>query len=67
MWQDLKNRFTQENRPRIFQLQKDLSALIEEDMSVSDYYTRFDYLWWSELLEFNQIPAFSCDAVQTCN
>ncbi|XP_042969209.1 uncharacterized protein LOC122301926 [Carya illinoinensis] len=34
MWQEIKNRFTQGNGPRIFQLQKDLSMLTQENMSI---------------------------------
>lgn len=66
MWQDLKSRFTQANGPRIFQLQRNLSTLMQEDMSVSDYYTKFKCLW-DELLEFNQIPMCSCGALHNCS
>ncbi|XP_042942326.1 uncharacterized protein LOC122276564 [Carya illinoinensis] len=65
MWEDLKNRFTQGNGPRIFQLQKDLSVLTQEDLSVRDYYTRFKSLW-DELLDYNQIPTCTCGALRTC-
>ncbi|XP_057975438.1 uncharacterized protein LOC131162849 [Malania oleifera] len=64
MWQDLKNRFTQGNGPRIFQLQKDLSILTQEDMSVRDYYTKFKFLW-DELADYNQIPTCSCGVLRT--
>lgn len=62
MWQDLKKRFTQANGPRIFQLHKDILALIQEDLSVNDYHMKFKCLW-DELLEFNQIPICSCGAL----
>lgn len=58
--------FTQGNGPKIFQLQKELSALMQESLSVSDYYTRFKCLW-DELMEFNQIPVCSCGALQSCS
>ncbi|XP_035547456.1 uncharacterized protein LOC118348955 [Juglans regia] len=66
MWLDLKNRFTQGNGPRIYQLQKDLSVLMQADLSVRDYYTRFKSLW-DELLDYNQVPSCSCGALQKCN
>lgn len=63
MSQDLKNQFTQGNGPRFFQLQNDLSVLVQEDLSVRDYYTRFQSLW-DELLDYNQVPSCSCYAIR---
>ncbi|KAF5463803.1 hypothetical protein F2P56_013935 [Juglans regia] len=39
VWKDLQERFSQRNRPRIFQLKKAISSLTQEQQSVSDYFT----------------------------
>jgi len=44
MWQDLKDRFSQGNGPQIFQLQKILANLSQENSSVSDYFTKIKSL-----------------------
>jgi hypothetical protein len=44
MWQDLKDRFSQGNGPRIFQLQKLLANLSQENLSASDYFTKIKSL-----------------------
>lgn len=40
MWKDLKEWFSQDNAPHIFQLQKTMSALSQGTSSVSAYYTQ---------------------------
>ncbi|XP_040987810.1 uncharacterized protein LOC121235530 [Juglans microcarpa x Juglans regia] len=39
MWLELKERFSQGNRPRIFELQAAISALYQEHSDVSTYFT----------------------------
>jgi hypothetical protein len=39
IWNDLQDRFSQHNGPRIFQLQKSISPLSRENNSVSAYFT----------------------------
>jgi len=64
MWKDLKERFSQGNAPRIFQLQKTMSALSQGNSSVSAYYTRLKGLW-DELANYRPIPACSCGGLKT--
>lgn len=45
------------NRPRIFQLHRELSNLMQEKMSLSVYYTKLKTLW-NELASY--IPSCSC-------
>ncbi|GMH16025.1 hypothetical protein Nepgr_017866 [Nepenthes gracilis] len=40
IWNELRDRFTQQNGPRIFQLKKLLASLLQEQDSVSTYYER---------------------------
>jgi hypothetical protein len=45
MWEDLKERFSQSNGLRVFQLQKAISTLTQGNHSVSSYYTHLKGLW----------------------
>jgi hypothetical protein len=39
MWNDLQDHFSQHNGPRVFQLQKAISSLSQENSYVSTYFT----------------------------
>ena len=41
LWIDLKDRLSQENTPRLFELQKEISHLVQDSLSVSSYFTKF--------------------------
>jgi hypothetical protein len=60
MWTDLKDRFSQKNGPRIFQLQKAISSHSQQNLFVSEYYTRLKGLW-DELTNYRPIPQCSYD------
>lgn len=44
IWSDLKDRFSQSNAPKIYQLKQSISALKQEDMFVSLYFTQLKSL-----------------------
>ncbi|GLT70744.1 hypothetical protein SLA2020_428040 [Shorea laevis] len=64
MWNDIKERFSQQNGPRIFQLQKSISALSQDNHSVSSYFTSLKGLW-DELNNYRPFPLCSCGASRT--
>jgi hypothetical protein len=64
MWNDIKERFSQSNGPCIFQLQKAISALSQNNDSVSSYYTSLKGLW-DELNNYCPLPLCSCGASHT--
>uniref|UniRef100_A0A2N9ITM5 Uncharacterized protein n=1 Tax=Fagus sylvatica TaxID=28930 RepID=A0A2N9ITM5_FAGSY len=64
VWQDLKERFTQINGPRVYQLQKAIASLSQDQCSVSTFYTKLKALW-DELINFRPIPACNCGALKT--
>ncbi|XP_062162062.1 uncharacterized protein LOC133869111 [Alnus glutinosa] len=64
MWQDLKDRFSQGNGPRIFQLQKILTTLSQENSSVSEYFTKIKSIW-DELDNYDPIPSCTCGGMQS--
>ncbi|XP_059434757.1 uncharacterized protein LOC132167750 [Corylus avellana] len=63
MWNDLHDRFSQHNGPRIFQLQKAISSLSQENSSVSSYFTALKGLW-DELDNYQPIPTCTCGALK---
>ena len=64
IWKDLQDRFSQHNGPRIFQLQKSISCLTQENNSVSAYFTTMKGLW-DELANHQPIPTCTCGALKT--
>jgi hypothetical protein len=64
MWNDIKERFSQQNGPRIFQLQKSISVLSQDNQSVSSYFTSLKGLW-DELNNYRPFPLCSCGASRT--
>jgi hypothetical protein len=58
MWQDLKERFSHRNGPRISQLQKTISANSQGNVSMSFYNTKLKGLW-DELIHCRPIPKCS--------
>lgn len=45
VWKQLKDRFSQSNRPRVYKLKKSLSALGQAALDVIGYYTKLKTLW----------------------
>ncbi|XP_035548490.1 uncharacterized protein LOC108981968 [Juglans regia] len=63
MWKDLQDRFSQGNRPRIFQLRKAISFLKQDHKSVSDYYTELKS-FWDELANYRRLPQCSVETLR---
>jgi hypothetical protein len=63
MWQDLKDRFSQGNGPRIFQLQQILATLSQENLYVSQYFTKIKSIW-DELDNYDPIPTCTCGGIR---
>ncbi|XP_059436398.1 uncharacterized protein LOC132169376 [Corylus avellana] len=59
MWDELKASYSQRNGPRIFQLQKAIAAITQDNSSVSHYYTRLKILW-EELNNYRPMSACNC-------
>ncbi|KAH7857695.1 hypothetical protein Vadar_015479 [Vaccinium darrowii] len=59
IWIDLSERFLQSNAPQIYQLKQSISALKQEDLSVSAYFTKLKSLW-DELNSLQTFPPCTC-------
>jgi hypothetical protein len=60
VWKDLRDRFSQSNAPRIFQIERDIACLAQDQLTVAAYYTRLKKLW-DELGSYNDTVC-SCGA-----
>ncbi|XP_024199829.1 uncharacterized protein LOC112203031 [Rosa chinensis] len=56
VWEDFRERFSQGNAPRIFEIQREIACLRQEQMSVSAYYTKLKGLW-DELATYSEISS----------
>ena len=45
VWEDLCERFSQSNEPRIFEIQREIAYHRQEQLSISIYYTKLKSLW----------------------
>ncbi|XP_061999339.1 uncharacterized protein LOC133716679 [Rosa rugosa] len=53
VWEDLRERFFQGSAPRIFEIQREIACLRQEQLSVSAYYTKLKGLW-DELASYSE-------------
>ena len=63
LWIDLRDRLSQGNTPRQFELQKEIACLSQGTLTVSSYFTRFKTLW-DEFINFQ--PFTVCNCTCTC-
>jgi hypothetical protein len=59
IWTDLKERFSQVNGPRLFELEQSIHNLVQDTMSVTTYFTKLKSLW-EELSALHTIPICTC-------
>ena len=59
LWKDLEERFSQSNKARFFQIQKDVTCLSQGDMDIAGYYTKAKQLW-DESHVVNATPLCDC-------
>lgn len=65
LWDDIKERFSVANGPRIQQLKSELAECKQEGMSMVNYYGKLKALW-DELGNYHQIPTCTCEGCK-CN
>ena len=65
IWKELQEKFSQSNDLQIFQLEKDIGSLTQNQNPVSDYYTQLQGLW-EELLNYSPNPVCNCFPSCSC-
>ncbi|XP_059429128.1 uncharacterized protein LOC132162935 [Corylus avellana] len=63
IWLDLKERFSQVNGPRMFQLEQDISTLVQGTMPIATYFTKLKGLW-DELSTIQPNAPCTCGALK---
>ncbi|XP_057965552.1 uncharacterized protein LOC131156121 [Malania oleifera] len=66
MWLELQKLFSQGSGPKIYNLQKEISTISQNHMTVTKYYTRFKKLW-DQLLNMEPLPECTCGAIKALN
>ncbi|XP_075655657.1 uncharacterized protein LOC142625816 [Castanea sativa] len=66
MWIKLQNVFAQGNGPKIYNMQREISHITQNQMTVTKYYTKFKRLW-DQLLNYEPLPQCSCGAMKLLN
>ncbi|PKI51701.1 hypothetical protein CRG98_027864 [Punica granatum] len=61
LWEDLRERYSQGNDTRVYQLKAEIGSSKQEGMTVSRYYSRLKTLW-DELENYLETPMCSCSA-----
>jgi hypothetical protein len=59
LWLELRDRFTHQNGPRIFQLKRDLASLSQNQDNISTYFGHLKTLW-DELAIYDPLPDCLC-------
>jgi Retrotransposon gag protein len=65
LWDDLREHFSIENAPHIYQLKAEIAAAKQQGQSVVAYFTRLKSMW-DELSNYSRIPVCKCGGC-TCN
>lgn len=63
VWEDLRERFSQSNAPRIFEIQREIAYHRQDQLFVSAYYTKLKSLW-DELASYIDASSCTCSAQQ---
>ncbi|KAM1571228.1 hypothetical protein ACFX10_036145 [Malus domestica] len=61
IWEELRERYCQSNAPRIFQLQRDIASLTQDQLFIAAYYTKLKSLW-DELSSCSDSVSCTCGA-----
>ncbi|KAF8405018.1 hypothetical protein HHK36_009914 [Tetracentron sinense] len=64
VWNDLEERFSQSNAPRIYQIKRSISTLLQEQSSLAAYFTKLKG-YWDELASYTTAPTCTCGALKT--
>ena len=65
LWDDIKERFSVGNEPRVQQIKSELANCKQRGMTILNYYGKLKMLW-EELSNYEQSPACLCGNC-TCN
>nr|XP_028943579.1 uncharacterized protein LOC114819382 [Malus domestica] len=64
VWEELRERFSQGNDSRIYQIKRDIVEHRQGQQSVAVYYTKLKAMW-DELSSYNEAATYSCGGLET--
>lgn len=59
IWNNLKQRFAQENAPRVINIQKEITELHQGETLITNFFTQLKVLW-DQLQNLSPFPVCSC-------
>lgn len=65
LWQEIAERYGQSNGPLLFQLKRNLSLLIQGNMSVAEYFNKLKKIW-HEIQALQSYPECTCGVLARC-
>ena len=65
-WDDLVERYGQPSAPQLYSIKKEVTGLMQNEMSVAEYYGKLKRSW-DELNSLDGFPECSCGALQNCS
>lgn len=65
LWDELSERYSRSNAPLLYQLERELGNIEQEEMSVIEYYGKLKR-YWDEIYELEGIPSCECIAMSKC-
>lgn len=63
VWADLKERFSQSNAPRLYQIRRAISSLRQDQSSIPVYFNKLKG-YWDELASYSPLPSCTCGAMK---
>ncbi|KAM2555190.1 hypothetical protein TB2_019236 [Malus domestica] len=66
VWADLRDRFSQGNDSRVYQIKREIVEHRQEQQSISAYYTKLKALW-DELTSYHEPPTCTCGGLKKIN
>ncbi|KAF5441887.1 hypothetical protein F2P56_037152, partial [Juglans regia] len=65
LWKELTTRYLRSDGPRVFELEKSLSSITQDSLSITEYFSSFKTLW-DEYINYRPFPTCSCGKMATC-
>lgn len=65
-WDDLLERYGQSNAPQLYMIKKEVTGLLQNEMSVSEYYGKLKK-YWDELNSLDGFPVCECGTMEKCS
>ncbi|KAK9677501.1 hypothetical protein RND81_11G147300 [Saponaria officinalis] len=66
LWSEIREMYGRSNGPLLFQLKKELKNVIQENMSIAEYFNKLKK-YWDDIEKIESYPDCSCGALSSCS